>query len=178
MLLVRTGNSCFMSCCIIWCIGGLCIGTVGAWCSGSWWFGGVGSGSLYDEFCVLMTRSLSESRRELLAVDVLGLSLSMWRNWIITTRNGDQLNYFHSLRIGSGDLELVEAISSIEGRTCGCENKRKANSVTSRCFANYRRLTTWNSLKLLLKNTSLSLSNSRSTLDVIIFPELGLIPVR
>lgn len=36
---------------------------------------------------------------------------------------------------------------------------------------------TWNSLKLLLKNTSLSLSKSRSTLDVIIFPE-GFIPVR
>lgn len=40
------------------------------------WFGGVGSGSLNDEFCAFMTRSLSESRRELFAVDVLGLSLS------------------------------------------------------------------------------------------------------
>lgn len=36
---------------------------------------------------------------------------------------------------------------------------------------------TWNSLKLLLKNTSPSFSNSRSTLEVIILP-VGLMPVK
>lgn len=79
LLLVRTGNSCLISCCcIIWCIGGLCIGMLGK----CWrWLGGVASGSLNDEFCALMTRSLSESRRELLAVDVLGLSLSVDWMW-------------------------------------------------------------------------------------------------
>ena len=91
LLLVRTGNSCCWFCCIIWCIGGLCMGTVGAcWWYVSCWLSGVGSFSLYDGFWAFMTRSLRESRREDFAVDVLGLSLS------VSDENGIEFRAFAS----------------------------------------------------------------------------------
>lgn len=113
-------------CCIIWCIGGLCIGTFGGCWSDCWWrFGGVGSGSLYEEFCALTTRSLSESRRELFAVDVFGLSLSVRgvNGSLDHVTQSDSWGY--SLNIGSGDFELTDPISSIEGRTCGYIQRRE-----------------------------------------------------
>lgn len=64
-----------------------------------------------------MTRSLRESRRELLAVDVLGLSLSM--KFLKIVYDWEHLEIINGLLIiGSGDLELTDAISSIDGKIC------------------------------------------------------------